>query len=210
MWLASIAIFGLLAPPAFSEPIWSPVRDPAGPPQHFAAPPRDGTADANPSLKWLRDYIAELIFGKSTPTPPARPPRRNIWTTYEDHVVVRFNLTEPHEESAIADAIDRLYKDVWSYGREYVDIRMHRDDIAPFLSLLPDSLRLSYSTLIPDLTSLIFDSYPPKYLSEGHVDFSSELYSLSGPQLPAYGDNVFFEDYQPLPVSFPLPRFSRT
>lgn len=81
---------------------------------------------------------------------------------------------------------------------------MHKDDIAPFVSLLPASMRSSYSTLIPDLASLIFNSYPPKYLSEG-VDFSSEVYSMSGPQLPAVhtGDNVFFEDYQPLPVSFP-------
>ena len=80
---------------------------------------------------------------------------------------------------------------------------MHKDNVAPFVSLLPASLRSSYSTLIPDLASLIYNSYPAKYFGEGHLDFSSEVYPLPGPQQAA--DNVFFEDYQPLPVSSPAP-----
>ena len=209
MRLSRAAVLCVLVQPAFPEPIWSSGRDAQVPSQQSATAPRDSASGANPSLKLFRNYIVEFIFGKpAPPTVPDRRPPRNIWATYEDDVVVRFNLTEPNEEIAIADAVDRLYKDVWSYGSKYVDIRMHKDDIAPFISLLPASMRSSYSTLIPDLASLVFNSYPPKYLSEGHLGFSSEIYSLSGPQLSSYGDNVFFEEYQPLSVSFPdLPLF---
>ena len=204
MRLPRIATLCLLAPPVFSEPIWTSGGDPQSPSYQFSPTPRDGSPDANPSLRRLRDYVVELIFGKPAFATPPRPARRNIWAAYEDDVVVRFNLTEPHEEIAIADAVDRLYKDVWSYGSGYVDIRMHKDDIAPFVSLLPVSLWSSYITLIPDLASLVFHSYPSKYLSEGYLDLPGDVYSLSGPQLPAaYGDNVFFDDYQPLPVSSP-------
>lgn len=206
MWLPRIATLCLLAPPVFSDPIWTSHGGPQSPSHQFSASLGHGSPDAIPSLRRLRDYVVELVFGKPGPATPPRSARRNIWAAYEDEVVVRFNLTEPHEEMAIADAVDRLYKDVWSHGSGYVDIRMHKDDIAPFVSLLPASLWSSYATLIPDLASLVFHSYPPKYLSEGYLDLPGEVYSLSGRQLPAaYGDNVFFEDYQPLPVSFPAP-----
>lgn len=200
MWLPRIATLCLLAPPVLAEPIWTSRGDFQSPSHQFSA----GSPDANPSLRRLRDYVVELIFGKPAPATPPRPARRNIWAAYEDDVVVRFNLTEPREEMAIADAVDRLYKDVWSHGSGYVDIRMHKDDIAPFVSLLPASLSSSYVTLIPDLASLVFHSYPPKYLSDGYLDLPGEVYSLPERQLPpATGGNVFFEDYQPLPVSFP-------
>lgn len=123
MRLARIAALGLLVPPAFADPISGLGRDARSPPQQFAAAPHDSPSNANPFLTRLRDYVVELIFGKPAPALPARPPRRNIWAAYEDDIVVRFNLTEPHEESAIADAVDRLYKDVWAYGSGYVDIR---------------------------------------------------------------------------------------
>ena len=205
MWLARITALFLLAPPALSEPILASGTDARSLPQQFSATPRDGLPDAYPSLKRLRDYVVELMFGRPTPAPPSGPARRNIWTAYEDNVVVRFNLTEPREEIAIADAVDRLYKDVWAYGAEYVDIRMHKDDIAPFISILPPSLRSSYSTLIPDLASLVFQSYPAEYLDGEYPAVPGEPHSPFGPQLPAaHGDNVFFDDYQPLPVSPPL------
>ncbi|MBE3050389.1 hypothetical protein IMZ48_49425 [Candidatus Bathyarchaeota archaeon] len=121
MRLARIAALCLLAPPALSDPIWSPGRDAQGPPQQFAAASRDTSSDANPSLKRIRDYVVELIFGKPAPALPARPARKI--RAYEGDIVVRFNLTESHEEAAIADAVDRLYKDVWAYGSEFVDIQ---------------------------------------------------------------------------------------
>ncbi|SPN98851.1 related to carboxypeptidase [Cephalotrichum gorgonifer] len=200
MWLPRIAVVSLLALPVLSDPLWASARDPRRSSRQSSAALRDGSTDTNPSLKRLRDYVVELVFGKPASAVPAQPARRNIWAAYGNDIVVRFNLTEPHEEAAIADAVDRLFKDVWSYGDEYVDIQMHRDDIAPFLSLLPESLQYSYSILIPDLASLVYNSYPSKFLSEGYVDVSREVYSPSRSQLFEYGENVFFENYQPLPV----------
>lgn len=171
--------------------------------KQFASAARDGRSHANPSLRRLRDYFVEFIFGNPAARVDTKPVERNIWAAYGGEVVVRFNITDPFEEAAISDAVERLFKDVWSYGPNYVDIRMHRDDVAPFLSLIPKSLHASYYTLIPDLASLVRSTYPPKYLSDGYVDMSPETSSTLGPQLPTHGDNVFFENYQPLPVRPP-------
>jgi extracellular matrix protein 14 len=204
MRLARIALLGILAIPPFalSEPLGTPTRSFRQPARHHAAVPRDTSTNAYPTLKWLRDFLAQLAFGKPASTSPNPPAPRNTWASYKDDVVVRFNVSEPQEEIAIADAVERLFKDLWSFGDQYVDIRMRRDDVASFLSILPESLQSSYTTLIPDLAALIVNSYPANYIDGGNVDFSGEAYVAPEQELPMLNDNnIFFENYQPLTVS---------
>ncbi|PKS11626.1 hypothetical protein jhhlp_001777 [Lomentospora prolificans] len=168
--------------------------------KRFASVARDGRDHTNPFLKRLRDYFVEFVFGTPTSRIDTRPIGRNILAAYGNDVVVRFNVTDSREEEAISEAVERLFKDVWSHSPNSIDIRMHRDDVAPFLSLLPESLHSSYSILIADLAARVRDTYPTNYLSDGYIDVFEKTSSIRGPLLPTYGDNIFFEDYQPLSV----------
>ncbi|PNY28028.1 metallocarboxypeptidase ecm14 [Tolypocladium capitatum] len=140
-----------------------------------------------PFLTKLRDGAVEFFFGRH-PAKAADPPviPSNLRAKYTNELVLRFNVTTADEEAALAEAASRLFLDVWAFTGDYVDIRLHADEVAPLLGLLPQSLRAAQSTLISDLAAAVYQSLP------SHGDRET---MPSGP-----GDNLFFQDYRPLPV----------
>ncbi|KAH8887456.1 hypothetical protein GQ53DRAFT_656107 [Thozetella sp. PMI_491] len=152
-----------------------------------------------PFLKWLRDSTVELIFGRPASRAKSKPalPNGALPTKYRNSVVVRFNVTNSEEEGALSEAADRLFLDVWAFTPNFVDVRIHQDDIAPLLTLLPDSLQPA--VLIPDLAGAVAATYPSasvavKPLNPVRIDPATVRPSIRGV------DNIFFSDYQPLSV----------
>lgn len=151
-----------------------------------------------PFLTKLRDSAIELVFGRHPTKQAAQSPVLNqLRAQYSNQLVLRFNVSTAEEEGALAEAVGRLFLDVWAFTEEYVDVRLHHDEVAPLLGLLPRSLRHAQSTLIPDLASAVYKSLPaddhprhadPQTGAPVHISTTSP------------GDNLFFQDYQPLPV----------
>lgn len=44
-------------------------------------------------------------------------------------MVLRFNLSTPHEEKELAEAADTLFLDVWEFTSNWADIRLRVDDV---------------------------------------------------------------------------------
>ncbi|KAF5006559.1 hypothetical protein FDECE_7062 [Fusarium decemcellulare] len=150
-----------------------------------------------PFLTKLRDTAVEFIFGRHPTKDTNQPPSLNqLRAQYTNQLVLRFNVTTSHEEGALADAAARLFLDVWAFTEDYVDIRMHANKVGPLLSLLPKSLHTSYSTLIPDLGA-VYQS-PPTGGYPTRADPQTVAPVLKTASSP--GDNLFFQDYQPLAV----------
>ena len=161
-------------------------------------PAAQSNARLFPLLTKIRDSAIEFIFGRH-PTKETNQPQvpKDLRVQYTDELVLRFNVSTTDEETALADAAARLFLDVWSFTSDYVDIRLHADEVGPLLSLLPKSLRSSQSTLIPDLAAAVYQSLP-EYGAPHHAEPRSGSPLLVN--TPTAGDNVFFQDYQPLPV----------
>ncbi|KAG5983728.1 hypothetical protein E4U55_007313 [Claviceps digitariae] len=155
-----------------------------------------------PLLTTIRGRAIEFLFGRR-PTNITERDRiiNGLRAKYANEIVLRFNVTTPQDENDLAAAANRLFLDVWAFSEDFVDIRLHRDEVAPLLSLLPPQLR-SAQTLIPDLAKAIYGSLPfynqTTYDGEGAVKVVTAPGSVS-PSMPA-GDHLFFHDYQPLPV----------
>lgn len=190
--LAATAVY-LPAPVAAAHVPAVPAPCPAG---------RDASAGVIfPVLTWLRDSAVELVFGK----PPARArrpdrcgPLGGLRGQYGDHIVVRLNVTTAAEEAALADAVDRLFLDVWAVTRDFVDVRIRKDSIGPMLKLLPVSLH-AYTVLISDVAAAAWATYPK---ARGQEDLGHNGVEPFVPgQYSDSIDNVFFRDYQPLSVS---------
>jgi extracellular matrix protein 14 len=149
-----------------------------------------------PFLAWLRNSAIEFIFG---PPPTvidrtAPHPRNGARTQYDNEIVLRFNLSCAEEEAALSEAASRLFLDVWAFTPEFVDIRMHKDDVPRMLSVIPPALSLSYSTLIPDLDVAVYSNYQP--VGRWQDGVATQQNSLTDE------NNVFFQDYQSLAVRF--------
>ncbi|KAF7558958.1 hypothetical protein G7046_g5198 [Stylonectria norvegica] len=161
----------------------------------------DSKVPVFPFLTKLRDSAVEFIFGRH-PTKRAKEARpqpvpNSLRAQFTNELVLRFNVSSTDQETALAAAAARLFLDVWAFTADFVDIRLHADEVAPLLSLLPKSLRSSHSTLIPDLAAAVYQSLP----ADGDSQRADPL--ADSPVLdtaPSAGDNLFFQDYQPLPV----------
>ncbi|KAH6890011.1 hypothetical protein B0T10DRAFT_561559 [Thelonectria olida] len=167
-------------------------------PYTFDRPADNSNARLFPFLTKLRDSAIEFVFGRHPTKAAPQPPVINqLRAQYANQLVLRFNVSTAEEEGALADAVGRLFLDVWAFTEEYVDVRLHLDEVAPLLSLLPRSLRYAQSTLIPDLAAAVYQSLPaddhPRR-SDPRTD-TPVVISTTSP-----GDNLFFQDYQPLPV----------
>jgi extracellular matrix protein 14 len=46
-------------------------------------------------------------------------------------VVLRFNLSTPEEEKALAEVADTLFLDIWGFANNWADIRLREDDVCP-------------------------------------------------------------------------------
>lgn len=168
-----------------------------------------------PLLTWLRDNAVELVFGhhpKQTGSHSAEP-TDPLPKQYTDEVVLRFNVTSYQQEEAIADAAARLFLDVWTVTRDFVDIRLQKDRIRPLLSLLPKPLHESYKTLIPDVSAMVHGTPPSTPFNINEASRGKDDNSLRN--LATDTDNVFFRDYRPLTVRVmglpcPLPKLMKS
>ncbi|KAF3353816.1 hypothetical protein VDGD_04569 [Verticillium dahliae] len=157
-----------------------------------------------PFLSWVRDVAVELFFG---PYPSKTEIRHGVPTPkrYTDEVVLRFNLTAPEEEAAMAQSASTLFLDIWAFTEDFVDIRLRKDRIGTLLGVLPKSLRDSYLVLIPDVSAAIHGSRPSTPVVQHHEYMPwDEGSGLLRPQ--ADSDTVFFRDYRPLSVIVPWMR----
>lgn len=100
------------------------------------------TRNVFPQLTWLRDTAIEKIFhippkasktGCDKPSLASRPSNSQLPATllakYGGDVVLRFNLTTPGEESALSEAADTLFLDVWEFTSNWADIRLRKEDV---------------------------------------------------------------------------------
>ena len=151
-----------------------------------------------PFLTNLRDGAIEFIFGRH-PTKDTAGPRipNGLREQYANELVLRFNVTDAAEEAALSKAVERLFLDIWAFTDDYVDIRLHTDQVSPLLGLLPPSLQSAQSPLIPDLAAAVHRTLPSTDLSE-YISSEGIYADLSA--RPGAGDNIFFQDYQPMPV----------
>ncbi|GAB0135945.1 hypothetical protein EsDP_00004265 [Epichloe bromicola] len=196
--LARIAASALLLLPQYSDTCVA-----AGVHVRLTAPnPNTANVGTFPFLTRIRSRAIELLFG-----------HRQIRTTEQDQIssslrakhanelVLRFNITTSEEETALAAATHRLFLDIWAFTDEFVDIRLRRDEVAPLLSLLPPSLRTAQTPLISDLASAVYSSLPNynNTYDDKETGRSTRAFISVSPSTSA-GDNLFFQDYQPLQV----------
>ncbi|PVH74971.1 putative metallocarboxypeptidase ecm14 [Cadophora sp. DSE1049] len=170
-----------------------------------------------PKWTWVRDTAIEKLFGlpptanQRSNVKPTRPVTSQLPATllakYGGDVVLRFNLSSAAEETALAEAADTLFLDVWEFTNNWADIRLREDDVPSLLGLLPKSLHNAYSNLMPDLARTIYQSYPSLAFSEPQPSLIRPDRSFT-PNLRASDgvDNIFFQDYQPFSVLVPWMR----
>jgi extracellular matrix protein 14 len=101
-----------------------------------------------PNLTWLRDFTIEKVFRVpkpskagsdrpgSFPHPSSSELPNTLLAKYGGDVVLRFNLSTPAEEKALAEAADTLFLDVWEFTQNWADIRLREDDVRRVLSNL--------------------------------------------------------------------------
>lgn len=151
-----------------------------------------------PLLSQLRESISGLLFGHYPKTQCNSPAvtLQSIKEQYEDEFVLRFNTTSHEERKSLLDACSRLFLDVWTTNLDFTDIRLRTDDVTPLLGLIPRSLQASHTTVIADLANIVYSSLPP-----ASADISLSLDAVMASSASALqGDNLFFQDYQPLSV----------
>lgn len=172
-----------------------------------------------PQWTWLRNTAIEKIFGlppkvskavtneanslsRPASTKLNLPP--NLSAKFGKDIVLRFNLSTAEDEKALAEAADVLLLDVWEFTNNWADIRICQEDIPSLLGLLPKSLQRSYSTLMPDLAKVIYQSYP-SITWEGTSFAASPADRVFTPELKTSEgvENIFFRDYQPFSVIVP-------
>jgi extracellular matrix protein 14 len=123
---------------------------------------------------------------------------------YSEDVVLRFKIRAVEEASALAEAADTLFLDVWEFNDDWADIRLSKDVVPSLLGLLPSSLQKSHEPLLQDLglAQAIFNTYPSRLSAQQDDRFSSNL----RPSPRAGKGHPFFQDYQPLSVIEPWMR----
>lgn len=93
-----------------------------------------------PQLTYLRDTLIESVFGspgkaskagldKPQPQPSTSKLPGNLLAKYGGEVVLRFNLTTPEEERALAETANTLFLDIWEFTNNWADIRLREDDV---------------------------------------------------------------------------------
>ncbi|KAH8671982.1 putative metallocarboxypeptidase ecm14 [Tricladium varicosporioides] len=173
-----------------------------------------------PQLTWIRDTAIEKVFGlppkgtkkgcdkpgsKSGPTSSQLP--STLLAKYGGDIVIRFNLSTPQEEEALAEAADTLFLDVWEFTNNWADIRLREDDVPSLLGLLPRSLQNAYSPLMLDLAKTIYQTYPSIAQSEPAFPPTRDERAFTPTVKKTDGtDNIFFQNYQPYSVIVPWMR----
>ncbi|KAI5302011.1 putative metallocarboxypeptidase ecm14, partial [Ascosphaera pollenicola] len=182
------------------------------------------TAPLAPSLASKITLTTDEGRGAVLASPLSVP--AHVKQRYGDEIVVRVRWNETDDETRadrLKETTESLFLDVWGEGREgqrgrWSDLRIARDVIPHFLSLLPESLREGYSIRIHDLPLAVYDSLPssgpnpgqsaapPSLTSSTNLPVDLNQPSQSAEEkhnAPATAQNLFFKDYQPLSVIHP-------
>ncbi|KAJ5084130.1 hypothetical protein NUU61_008709 [Penicillium alfredii] len=156
------------------------------------------TQPSDPRRPWtrLRDWIIESVWDVTHSSPKQISPPSNVYDRYGNDVVLRFHLDHPDEAQALSSASQVLLLDVWAVTSNYVDIRLADAMIPSLLELLPTSLRTAYTPLMDDLAEMIYATYPKR--PHAPLDFESGI--VSGGRRTAVSGDLFFREYQPLPI----------
>jgi hypothetical protein len=85
---------------------------------------------------------------------------------YGGDVVLRFNLSTPAEEKALAEAADTLFLDVWEFTQNWADIRLREDDVR---RVVPESSDPLLTRSLGPLTSRV----TAEILTEGIFEFDA-------------------------------------
>ncbi|KAI4955983.1 putative metallocarboxypeptidase ecm14 [Alternaria rosae] len=122
---------------------------------------------------------------------------------YNEDVVLRFKIRTAEEASALADAADVLFLDVWEFNEDWADLRVSKDVVPSLLGLLPPSLKDAHEPLLQDLglAQAIFNTYPSTETTP--VPENDRFSSNLRPSPRSGKGNIFFQDYQPLSVINP-------
>ncbi|KAK7189872.1 putative metallocarboxypeptidase ecm14 [Paraphaeosphaeria sporulosa] len=188
-------------------------------PSLIAAAPRESTPhrrDPSPAPRpWrtLSDALIRRVWGLPHTQESLRAdagaargtPGRDLVARYGEDIVLRFTIATPEEASALAEAADILFLDVWEFTSDWADIRIAKDVLPSLLGLLPASLQTAHVPLMQDLdlAQAIFSSYPsPSGTQPHHDDHSFSPNLKPAPRLGGKG-HPFFQDYQPLSVINP-------
>lgn len=86
-------------------------------------------------LSAFRDTVIQTIWSIPETSDPSKQsshrrgtgPPSTIQRRYAGDVVLRFRIRSSHEASALADAVNTLFLDVWEFTPEWVDIRLSKD-----------------------------------------------------------------------------------
>ncbi|KAF2794357.1 hypothetical protein K505DRAFT_304095 [Melanomma pulvis-pyrius CBS 109.77] len=147
--------------------------------------------------------------GDSTPA-HGELPEPQLLARYGEDMVLRFNISTSQDASALAEAADILFLDVWEFNEDWVDIRIAKDVVPSLLGLLPPTLQRSHVALMHDLdlAQAILNTYPSPSATQLHDEERSFSPSLkpsfpSGKGHPSRKGHPFFQDYQPLSVINP-------
>ena len=208
--LRTLLLFAAILSPAIAVP--TDTADPHLPP--ISAPHRPQTG-RGPFTR-LRDSLIQHIWGVPSrnqietqcnhrrPKSSAPP---NFRARYDGDVVLRFKIKSAEDAKALADVSDILYLDVWESSNDWVDIRLAKDVVPSVLSLLPASLKITYTPLMHDLVQTIYDAYPSHARNQEQTSHRGFTSSLSGFTADA-GSNreLFFQEYQPFSVIEPWMR----
>lgn len=103
---------------------------------------------------YLRDNVVRLVWNvpsedqlritsPQTPIPTSNPPP-SLLERYGGDLVLRFEIKSAAEASALAEAINVLFLDVWEFTSEWVDIRLSKDVVRFVISSVSSSLPLPH------------------------------------------------------------------
>lgn len=148
-------------------------------------------------LEKLKDGALKFFSGKYADTQqPARTATLDtLRQRYANEIVLRFNISSTDEARSLSESSSQLFLDIWTVAEDYIDVRLHTDEVGPLLGLLPPSMQSAHTTLISDLALAVYKSLPHaprKFPTENELKKAS----LSSSTV----DNIFFQDYQPLDV----------
>lgn len=151
----------------------------APPSAHSHHLPKAHTDGHSPASSWRQfaDAVIHRIWGLPVKQKPLsaikshRPsltggsPSRKLLARYGEDIVIRFNVTSAEEATALAEATETLFLDVWEFNDDWVDIRIAKDVVREQLLLSYERL-LTFSSSFPPCLDYSPNPYkPPMYRS---------------------------------------------
>lgn len=109
-------------------------------------------------------HLPETHKREETDTGAARRPGRDLVARYGQDIVLRFTINTAEEASALAEAADTLFLDVWEFNSDWVDIRLAKDVVR--ILLLARFLPANLPAPVPARSS---PTIPPERTCPSHA-----------------------------------------